>query len=61
MEPVQCAFCEHYIANSDCLCEAFPGGIPAKILQGWVVHDRPMPELGQKNDLVRIKKPGAPA
>lgn len=34
-----CAKCQHYGGGST--CKAFPKGIPAEILSGQVVHDKP--------------------
>lgn len=55
MIPFQCATCRHYIKGSENQCAAFPKGIPLKILQGLVIHDKPME--GQKNKLVWTREP----
>lgn len=41
-------------------CDAFPQGIPIEVLAGDVAHDRPLPDLGQTNRLIRVPRtPGA--
>lgn len=54
MMPIQCAGCAHLNTDGSfpIKCKAFPEGIPESILVDDVDHDRPMPELGQKNDLI---------
>jgi hypothetical protein len=48
----QCAFCVHKWSGS-ARCDAFAGrDIPYEILVNEVVHNRPLPELGQKNQVV---------
>ena len=44
-----CLPCSYYDINSDC-CPAFPAGIPEKIANGHIKHDRVFP--GQIGDLV---------
>jgi len=46
----QCILCMHYRFDSE--CDAFPKGIPKEIFTGAVEHNRGMPELGQKNDII---------
>ena len=48
-----CATCKHkWPGGIPPRCDAFPGDIPDAILLGTVVHDKPLPHLGQLNDLV---------
>jgi hypothetical protein len=46
-----CRFCKHLHSLVEKLtCDAFPEGIPQKLLTGEIFHDKPM--LGQQNDIV---------
>lgn len=45
---IMCSMCKHYL--SDLKCKAFPDGIPDKIIDGSIVHDKPLPD--QENDIV---------
>lgn len=46
-----CAACQHFRPASG-VCAAFPQGIPLAILSGQVEHTKPLPALGQDNDVV---------
>ena len=50
----QCNDCRFRTVTS---CEAFPEGIPSEVMTNKVQHDRPLPELGQTNDLVFEAEP----
>lgn len=59
MEPLLCMWCRHY--RRDNKCDAFPDtDIPDDILTGKIPHLKPMPELGQMNEIVFEKVPEAP-
>jgi hypothetical protein len=45
-----CLNCKHYLGTW--YCEAFPDGIPREVVGNMVLHDRPLPEYGQRNKLV---------
>ena len=46
-----CDDCVHY-DDVGVKCKAFPDGIPSDIWGGIVPHTKPMPEMGQKNEIV---------
>ena len=50
----QCNDCA-YRWPSGLSCDAFPSGIPIDVIADAVVHDHPLPELGQRNKVVYAK------
>ena len=54
----QCILCAHYQLNLE--CDAFPKGIPVKILTGDHDHSQPYPgDNGIRFEPVEPEKPGA--
>ena len=48
-----CIECRWYKPDTGVTCDAFPGGIPEKIIMAEIDHTRPM--FGQKNKIVYKK------
>lgn len=50
MDYTGCLGCE--FQTLDLKCKAFPKGIPLPILSGEIEHNKPLPQLGQKNQTI---------